>query len=336
MATLKEIAAKSGVCTATVSYVLNNRPGVRISEATRKRVLDAATELDYRPNALARSVRSGRSETIAFLYRDSNTSLYLDKVFRGIYSEATAAGFAVKNYFAGGELNDDIIRMLLEQRIAGVVIAASDIAKIRNITSELIKHQIPIITVNCDRHDLRCPSFLPDDLMGGRIGTERLIRAGCRRIVLVSCSGWDTPFDWIRNRIAGYVQALHELKPEAEPVVINDKELVGDRGKNIFLGPDRPDGCFCISDEQAMRLQQIAYHCGIAMPEELSIIGYGDHPAAALAVVPLTTVSEPLCEIGARATRKLIRVINHMEVADDQITVLPVSLLERDSVKRND
>ena len=104
MATLKEIAAKSGVCTATVSYVLNNRPGVRISEATRKRVLDAATELDYRPNALARSVRSGRSETIAFLYRDSNTSLYLDKVFRGIYSEATAAGFAVKNYFAGGEL----------------------------------------------------------------------------------------------------------------------------------------------------------------------------------------------------------------------------------------
>lgn len=162
MITLKDIATASGVSAATVSYVMNRCDNVKISAATRRKVLAAAKRLGYAPNELARSVRRGLFQCdCACLGHRACVRLFYN-IFNSICRTATKHDFAVKVY----SLENDApaaLKMLVEQRVAGVIFHTADFNNCRTLALELQKRGVPIAAVNCRATIPDCPSFASDD-----------------------------------------------------------------------------------------------------------------------------------------------------------------------------
>ena len=333
MITLKDIAAASGVSEATVSYVMNRCGNVKISAATRRKVLEAAKRLGYAPNELARSVRRGYSNVIALVSTTGLASDYFYNIFNSICRTATRHDFAVKVYSLENDTSS-ALKMLVEQRVAGAIFHAADFNSCRSLALELQKRGIPVAAVNCRATIPHCPSFASDDRMGAREAIHCLYNAGCRRIACMTHGGG---FDYIRLRNEGYLEAMRELMPEQSPLFI---ETAGDCRspehpvrRLLQNGEKRPDGIFCIADGHAFQLYQLVYELGIKVPEELSIIGYGDLSGASTAMVPLTTVQQAFEGMGRLAAEAVIAAAGSRRQMDSRTVELPASVLIRESVK---
>ena len=335
MITLKDIAAASGVSSATVSYVMNRSAKVKISAPTRKKVLAAAKRLGYEPNELARSVRRGYSNVIALVCTTGLASDYFYNIFNSICRTATARDYAVKVHALEND-TPTALKMLLEQRVAGVLFHTSDFNKCRELALGLQKRGIPVAAVNCRANIPDCPSFASDDRGGARAAVRHLYDAGCRNIACMTHRG---TYDYILLRNEGYREAMRELLPDRPPAlldgtVFHHREKTNSIRKLLADPSERPDGIFCIADGHAFHLYQLAYELGIRIPKELSIVGYGNLSGSADAMVPLTTVQQPFEEMGRLAAETVIDAAGAGKMPDDGITELPASVLTRASVKQ--
>lgn len=335
MITLKDIAAASGVSSATVSYVMNRSAKVKISAPTRKKVLAAAKRLGYEPNELARSVRRGYSNVIALVCTTGLASDYFYNIFNSICRTATARDYAVKVHALEND-TPTALKMLVEQRVAGVLFHTSDFNKCRELALGLQKRGIPVAAVNCRANIPDCPSFASDDRGGARAAVRHLYDAGCRNIACMTHRG---TYDYIRLRNEGYRETMRELLPDRAPMFLDGTVFrSGDKTnplRKLLADPsERPDGIFCIADGHAFHLYQLAYELGIRIPEELSIVGYGNLSGSADAMVPLTTVQQPFEEMGRLAAETVIDAAGAGKMPDDGITELPASVLTRASVKQ--
>lgn len=336
MVTLKDIALASGVSAATVSYVLNDCGNVKISAPTREKVLAAAKRLGYEPNELARSVRRGYSNVIALVSTTGPGSDYFYNIFNSICRTATHLDFAVKVQSLENDASC-VLKMLMEQRVAGVIFHAADFGTCRELARELLKREIPIAAVNCRADIPECPSFASDDFGGAAAAVHCLHESGCRRIACMTHRG---DCDYIRLRNEGFCHAMRELFPDQEPFFIDDTDFTDRPTRNriwkLLKNPDtRPDGIFCIADGHAFHFYQLAYELGIRVPEEVSIIGYGDLSGAADAMVPLTTVRQAFAEMGRMAAESVIAAARGDGVmTSPRIVELPASVLMRRSVRK--
>ena len=336
MITLKDIASASGVSVATVSYVLNDCGNVKISAPTREKVLAAAKRLGYEPNELARSVRRGYSNVIALVSTTGLDSDYFYNIFNSICRTATRLDFAVKVQSLENDVLS-VLKMLIEQCVAGVIFHAADFGTCRELALELRKRGIPITAVNCRADIPECPSFASDDFKGASAAVSCLRKAGCRRIACMTHRG---ECDYILLRNEGYRSAMHELFPDQAPVFIDDTDFADratrNRIRKLLKDPGtRPDGIFCIADGHAFHFYQLAYELGIRVPEEVSVIGYGDLSGAADAMVPLTTVRQAFAEMGRLAAESVIGAARGEKKIHSGIVELPASVLMRRSVRQN-
>ena len=336
MVTLKDIASVSGVSAATVSYVLNECGNVKISAPTREKVLSAAKRLGYEPNELARSVRRGYSNVIALVSTTGLGSDYFYHIFNSICRTATRLDYAVKVQSLENDM-PPVLKMLLEQRVAGVIFHASDFGTCRSLALELRKRGMPIAAVNCRSDIPGCPSFASDDFGGAQAAVRCLHQAGCRKIACMTHRGTR---DYIRLRNEGYCAAMRELFPDRLPLFIDDTDFddraIRNRIRKILRDPEtRPDGIFCIADGHAFHFYQLAYELGIRVPEEISVVGYGDLSGAADAMVPLATVRQPFAEMGRLAAESVIAASRGGKNVGPGIVELPASVLKRRSVRRH-
>ncbi len=335
MSTLKDIAKASGVSTATVSYVLNRNSGVKISDSTRKKVMEIAKQLRYEPNALARSVRTGHSKIIALVTSSAPPTSYFFSVFNSICQTATGYDFSVKVYSLETS-GQQILKMLTEQRVSGVMFYGADFREFEELAGELKSRAIPVAAVNCRAATADCPSFVSDEKQGVWEAVRCLCEADCRKIVCVSHSG---NFDYIRLREEGYCTALKHFMPDSTPQILKSDSfdcLSPDEPlRKLLTDPaQRPDGFFCLSDGHAYHLYQLAYHMGIRIPDDISIVGYGNLLGSDVAMVPLTTTRQNFPEMGRLATEAVISAALKRESSDGSLHELPVELIMRDSVKK--
>ena len=141
-------------------------------------------------------------------------------------------------------------------------------------------------------------------------------------------------FDYIRLRNEGYLEAMHELMPEAKPFFIENAECDHQKLRKLLKNRKmRPDGIFCIADGHAFQIYQLAYEFGIKIPEELSIVGFGDLSGASTAMVPLTTVQQAFEGMGHLAAEEVIAAAGGKKKMSGKTVELPASVLMRDSVK---
>jgi LacI family transcriptional regulator len=329
MSTIREVAEKAGVSFATVSHVINNTRFVSVE--TRERVLAAMSELNYRPNALAQSLRRGKTKTIGLILPDSSNPFF-DEIGRSIEVEAFRLGYSVFlcNSERDAEKEELYVDVLSKKQVDGVIFISSID---RTDALELLLGQgMPVVIIDRDdRPDLNVDVVLVDNLEGGYLATRYLIGLGHRKIACVAGPSLVTPDV---KRVFGYRDALSEagIPFDENLVLLGDyhPESGQELSSLLLKRPDPPTALFMCNDLMAIGALRAAIQLGIRVPEDLSIVGFDDIELASYTNPALTTIAQPKAEVGSRAAQLLIEQISDRSRPCQRI-VLPVRLVVRES-----
>jgi DNA-binding LacI/PurR family transcriptional regulator len=322
--TLRDVAEKAGVSITTVSRILNGREtGVPVRETTRERIVAAATELGYRPNLLARALRGSRSSLLGVIARDV-TDPYHVQVLRGVNAAARARDYRL--FLGHVDYRPDIAAIygsMFEQSHADGILIMGDIQGGDATLDDIADRQGYVVGVS-DRFDRRrVPGVYVDNERGTILALEHLSGLGHESIICVSDERTaDGPF---RARVYERYMADHGLsdrarvyfttQPDPEPSYRLGRELFGH-----FDRPNRPTAVFAASDTIAIGLLQAAFQEKIAVPDQLSIVGFDDIDIARFTIPPLTTISQFGVEMGRIATEMVLDMIDkgtpHPDIPD--------------------
>lgn len=306
-ASVKDVAAAAGVSLGTVSNVLNQPD--RVAPATRARVDAAIDELGFVRNESARSLRAGKSRTLAYVMLDAGNPFFTD-VAKGIEQAAETAGISVFLCNSGGhdERESAYLDLLVEQRVHGILITPVDPHDRR--LSAAAERGTPLVIVDrtSDTQDL-C-SVAVDDVLGGRLAIEHLIDVGHRKIALV---GGPLELGQVRDRFEGARDAFAAAGLDPDDLItiattalsVAEGRAGGERLAGLAAAR-RPTAAFCANDLVALGLLQQSIGSGRRVPDDLAIVGYDDIEFAAAAAVPLTSVRQPREQLGQRAAELLL------------------------------
>jgi LacI family transcriptional regulator len=324
-ATIHDVARVAGVSVATVSKVANGRYGV--SQSTVEKVSAVIEELGYETSLVARSLRSQRTNVIGILV--AGFEPFSAELLKGISAAAVGSGYELLAY-AGG-LSDETLtgweRRSLS-RLAGTLV---DAAIIVTPTVELPAASIPVVAIDPHTGGGGIPSVDTDNVEGARIATQYLISLGHRRIAHVRGRG-DLQSAVLRER--GYRESLAEAGIPFDPELVREgaywAKPATAAAQELLDRPDRPTAIFAANDLSALGVLEVARELGIRVPEELSVVGFDDIPESALAEPQLTTVAQPLHDMGERALRMVLEMLGGAQPAERDVH-LPARLVVRSS-----
>ncbi|HEY0258681.1 MAG TPA: LacI family DNA-binding transcriptional regulator [Lacisediminihabitans sp.] len=322
--TISDVARAAGVSVPTVSKVVNGRYGV--AAATSKRVLDVVAALGYETSLVAASLRRQRTNVIGILVAEFES--FSTELLKGISSAAAGTGYELLAYsgLVAGVNRAGWERRSLS-RLAGTLI---DGAIIVTPTMLMPTTSIPVVAI--DPHaGPGGPSTIDSDSVGGaRVATRHLIDLGHRRIAHIRGR---SDLDSARLREAGYRESLAEAGIPFDPELVRDggyqSALTAEAARELLTRPDRPTAVFAANDMSALGVVAVAHQLGLRVPEDVSVIGFDDVPEAASSTPPLTTMAQPLQDMGARALRMLIELLDGHEVPGH--VQLPAELVIRSS-----
>lgn len=329
--TMKDVALHAGVSRTAVSLVLNNRFDVTLATDTRQRVLSAAAELGYRPNAGARALAQQRSDWFG-LVTEIVTAPFAVDVIKGAADRAMADGkfLLIASTDADPATETAAIERLLEQRVEGLIYAAT---WHRGVTVPDIAREVPTVLVNCFDIEGRFPAVVPDEQAGGHRATARLLSAGHRRIGFINL---DAGIPAAIGRRNGYLAALAEAGVGSDEALEVTGHATADGGfvaaEQLLNLPDPPTAIFCANDRMAMGAYDAIKERGMRIPDDVAVIGFDNQELIAGYLRPkLTTVALPFEQMGAIGV-DLLAAITAGEPAATNIVTVDCPLLERSSV----
>lgn len=325
-ASLKQLAEHLGLNPATVSVVLNDVPGRSIPQATRDRIKAAARQMNYQPNLLARSLRSRRTLTIGILVPELGDG-YHTQVMSGIGDQLMNAGYF---YFTAHhrhkrELVEEYTRMLVGRGAQGII-----------AIDTLLEHPIPVpvVAVAGHRHIEGVTNVLLDHRRAAKLALNHLHSLGHRKLAFMRGQPFSSDSD---ARWTELMTVAAELGLEVDPelVVSLSRDLTSpELGYPVvqqLLTAKRPfTALVAFNDISAMGAIRALDDVNLRVPEDVSVIGFDNIKAAAYTVPRLTTINQPLEEIGRIATQSLLNRIHDTMPPRDEITVEP-DLVVRDS-----
>lgn len=330
--TMIDVAARAGVSQTTVSLVLNNARGARLSASTRARVRDAARELGY---ALARrgSAKPDRvgSTVLGFISDEISTDPWCALQLDGVREKAWSHGMTVTAGVSHSDpdLEEALLTQLLRQPLVGLIYATILTRQIRPLPQ--LRHA-PTVLLNCFVPDHSLASVVPGELLGGYVATLHLINAGHRRIAHIHGQSWTDPS---RDRLKGYRRALAEHDILYDPALVlpgNWEPPTGYEHTRALMDlPDPPTAIYVANDMMAVGAYDALKERGLRIPQDVSIVGYDDREIAQFMRPPLTTVILPHYEMGVQAAETLID--GHIRPAGRQPQIkVECTLVDRASV----
>jgi len=338
---IKDVATAAGVSVTTVSHVLNEVPHARVSPETRNKVRSAAEQLGYGPNRLAQALRRQRTGILGVVIEDVATTPHTGRIILGADDAAKARGYNLMvintSSSASLESREADVKALLDRRVDGILYAP---ACLRNVELPGIAAGVPAVLVNGVAEGATVPAVMPDEASGARAAVQALLEAGHTRIGFVKATG-DAPS--ASRRFQGFLAALAEagLDGGAAPVESGAAGVQGgyEAGRRILAPEDRadlPTALFCHNDLMAMGAYRAAAELGLAIPGDLSIVGFGDQDLIATSLQPsLTTVAPPYYGMAAWAAGQLIDAVEGTvgpASTAQAPTLLDCTLVRRDSV----
>ena len=336
MPTIKDVARKAGVSTATVSHVINETRFV--SEELRARVYKAMEELDYRPNAIARSLRRKRTQNIGMIVPDVAYP-FLAEVARGMEDRSFALGYSaiLCESNSDPERETACIDLLRAKQVDGIVFVAGGESSTH--VWALIERRIPVVVCDRELPGVEVDTVIADNVGSGYQGTEHLIRLGHRHI---GCITGPRALCISDKRMDGYERALKEhgvtptpalpLRGGGSLIIHSDFRCRGGyeaMGELLALD-EPPTAVFACNDLMAMGAICAASKRRLRIPEDIAIVGCDDIALAAFTNPSLTTVAQPKYEMGALAVEMLIDRIENMDKPPTK-RVLPTEMVIRDS-----
>lgn len=325
-ASLKQLAAHLRLHPATISVVLNEVPGRSIPQATRERIKAAAKAMNYQPNLLARSLRSRRTLTIGILVPELDNG-YHSQVMSGVGDQLIQAGYF---YFTAHhrhkqKLIEDYTRMLIGRGAQGLI-----------AIDTRLEHplSIPVVAVAGHRHIEGVTNVILDHARAAELALEHLYSLGHRKIAFMHGQPFSSDSD---ERWRGLVAVAERLGLEMKPqlVVSLDRDMtspeLGYPTVQQLLATKEPfTAIVAFNDVSAIGAIRALKDFNLRVPEDISVIGFDDIKAAAFTLPRLTTINQPLEEIGRIATQSLLNRIHNTVLPRDEIIVEP-KLVVRES-----
>lgn len=325
--TINDVAKQSGVSTATVSRIINGQSGY--TEKTREKVLEIIQEMGYKPNAIARGLVNKRTNTIGVLLPNLSSRL-ASALLKGIENSAHKLDYSVIicDTESDGKRTIEYLDVLTEKQIDGIIITSE---WLKDLYEEaIVKMKIPVVLVLTASSHLQIPYIKVDDYQASYQATKYLIEKGHKHIGMISGSKKDKQAGL--PRIEGYRNAMsdHSLKFSETSISYGDfayKSGMRCMEELLKMSPEIT-AVFAASDEMAVGALSCAYKKGIKVPDDLSIIGYDDTQDAEMAIPPLTTVHQPIYEMGKMAVEMLLNTKENVGSI-----LMPHHIVERDSVR---
>lgn len=309
----RDVAELAGVSRTTVSFVLNNVPGVKITEETRQRVLDAARELNYYPTAAARSLASGKTNRIGLILGEGHDRLAAD-AFLPTFLQGVTASIHQRGYLLVLQMSEDVpnheayLRLIREQQVDGLILSGprSD----DPVLPILKRERFPLI-LHGRLSGFEFPFVDVDNKAAAYQAASHLIGLGHRRIGFISNA--PLSYSGAQDRLAGYKQALTEHDIAIDGSLIHAAAFLPETGKTamerLLALSASATAVFVASDVVALGAMAAVRETGRRIPDDMAFVGFDDIFLAALASPPLTTVRVPAYGLGWTAAEILVSLI---------------------------
>lgn len=315
MLKMSDIATRAGVSPTTVSFVLNDRhEAVRISEKTRNKVLQAAEELGYRSNQLARAMRTGNTRMLGALGGDSSEEP-VGKMLAGALEAADTRGYTLKilRFDSMGDSPKQVIRRSSELRLMGVLALHLPPDILTELHVEAKQYGYPLILMDARSDMTDVPQVVSDDEGGIAAGVEHLVSLGHKKIAFVSGEELSS-LSKLREGAFINAMAAHGLPVPDSYRARGDyrhhaNSVEGARSLLTLPPEKRPTAIFGFGDLIAMATLQVASALGLRVPQDLSVMGFANMRASEFANPQLTTIEQPFIDMGRKAVGMLLKVI---------------------------
>jgi DNA-binding LacI/PurR family transcriptional regulator len=324
-----EVALRAGVSQSAVSRVFT--PGASASEDTRRKVLEAAEALGYRPNALARSLIAGRSRIIGVVMSYLANQFYPD-VLQELSTRLQAEGFHLLLFTVPDDAPPDrLVQQAMDYQVDGLILASVSLSS--DLAGEAVGAGIPVVMFNRTSEIAAASAVTGDNVAGGARSAAFLVAGGHRRIAFVAGAEATSTN---RDRERGFRAALARHGVELARREIGGYSFVQakDAARRLFGSGERPDAVFCANDHMAIAVLETARHeFGLKIPDDVSIVGFDDVGPARWPSYSITSYQQPVgAMVDACVTALLDRMDNEVDVA--RRVVVPGELVVRRSARQ--
>jgi LacI family transcriptional regulator len=326
--TIVDVASEAGVSFGTVSRVINN--DVHVKPETRRRVLETMQRLNFVANRQARSLAGGKTNTIGLLVPDLGTG-YIGEIVRGIDAELGNAGYDLMLFTThrAASKEADYVTNLVQGMVDGLILVLPK--KPSDYVGIMTSRRFPFVLIDHQGTGEDCPAIGTTNWQGAFNATNFLIKSGHKRIGFITGS---LDLDSAVDRLEGYKAALRTNKiPLMQNLIYEGTfaQLDGYTGTSVFLDMKKPPtAIFASNDVMAISAMDAVRERGMRVSEDISIVGFDDIPQACLVRPSLTTVRQPLEQMGRIATQILLDILNNPDHKHNRIE-LPTELIIRDS-----
>lgn len=328
--TIKDVAKIAGVSISTVSRVINDSKPV--TNEVKQRVLDVIKETGYVPNPLARSLVTKKSQLIGVIVPEVTDTFSAD-ILNGIEEISKMYNYDIllANTYSEKELEIKSINLLRAKQVEGIVMICWDIDK--DVVDLLENSGIPAVYISKTQRDYDIYSVSTQNEPATKDMTQFLIDKGHKKIAFMRASHQLTNSP--DERLMGYKSALKENKIRYNEKIVKSCGTTYEDGyataKSILNEGSKPDAIFATSDEAAIGAINACFDLGYRVPEDISVAGFNDVKFAKIYRPKLTTVYQPLFDMGAVAIRMIIKMVKGLEIGDKKVE-LPYRIVDRESV----
>lgn len=307
MVTIKDVAKRAGVSTATVSRVLNDDP--RVTPANRQSVLEAVSALNYRRDRIARNLRVRRSQIIGLIISDIQNPFFTS-VVRGVEDLAYENDFTVLLCNSDEDARKECLYLdiMISERAAGVIVSPA--VETGNHSKAVMQAGIPVVAVDRRMQDLEVDTVVVDNSQGAYQVVRHLLEMGHRRIGFI---GGPTQVTTAQERKDGYLRALGEQGIAPDPTLIktSDYKLLGGYQATcqVLDLAEPPTAIFAANNLTTLGALNCIHENGLRIPQDIAIVGFDDMPWATSLNPPLTAVAQPTYELGRMAADLLLQRI---------------------------
>ncbi len=331
-ATLSDIARKLNISISTVSRALHDHPA--ISQSTKSRVIKLAEKLNYQPNMLALSLLNKKTNTIGIIVPEI-TSYFFSSIINGVQDLVNDAGYRliISQSEESFEKEKEILDTLSKVRVDGFLVSPTSETHNAHHFNKLIESGTPLVIFDRDCTGFNADKVLVDDYDGAFQAVEYLIKTGCRRIAHIT---GPSKLSISRHRLHGYLDALKKYDiPKVDDLIIPVEGFTPEFGveaaKAMMEFPELPDAIFAINDGIAIGAMYVIKEAGIQIPNQVSVIGFDDEPHSSYFIPPLTSVWQPVYDMGLLSARILLSKLKGKKSSEARYEMLKPELIVRAS-----
>lgn len=333
--TIYDIANELKVSPSTVSRALKGH--YSIGKETIKAVKKLADKRGYRPNTIAASLRNSKTNTIGVIISWINRP-FVSSLISGIEQAANKEGFNVIISQSHDSFESEVAnaRALYDSRVGGLVVSLAMETKNYDHFRQFLQNDVPVVFVDRVAEELNSDIVVIDNFNAGFTATSHLIEQGCLRIAHIGGAQHRNVY---AEREKGYLAALKQNNiPIDEELIFHSNVLSPEEGlrcaKHLFDLPNPPDGIFSANDTAAVSIIQYAKQKGIAIPDDLAIIGFNNDPVSTIIDPALSTMSHPAVDMGIIAAQQVLKHRDNRDVVKSESIVLKTELIVRASTLR--